>query len=93
MSNSHALLHITPLQPPPLRQTQASDALLQHCHSLPIKTNQEKAGDGPERTRKLFRSISGILMVHQKFGSISTPATNVPALEFSVSDSRAYYLG
>lgn len=32
-------------------------------------------------------------MVQQKLVSLSTPATNLPALEFSVSDSRAYYLG
>lgn len=61
--------------------------------ALPIKRKCEEEEDAPECIRKFFRSISGILVVQQKFSSISTPATNLPALEFSVSDSRAYYLG
>lgn len=40
--------------------------------------------------RKLLRSASGILVV-QKFGSTSTPATNLPSLEFTVSESRTLF--
>lgn len=41
--------------------------------------------------RKLLRSASGILVVQQKFGSTSTPATNLPSLEFTVSESRTLF--
>lgn len=40
-----------------------------------------------------LESFSGILVDQQKFHSLSVPPTNVPVLEFRVSDSRAHYLG
>lgn len=41
-----------------------------------------------------LESFSGILVDQQKFDCISMPqVSNVPVLEFRVSDSRAHYLG
>lgn len=80
---SHPSSHHSPVAP-----TQGSDTGFGHmAAALPMKTKREIIHpNAPE-------SFSGILVDQQKFGGVSTPATNLPVLEFRVSDSRAHYLG